>query len=763
MRSKQARYRAVPVRVTPLTAAIATALGSFTGINLAVAADQPAGITDELVVTATRRDTSVQDVPYSMSALGGDTIEGLQMRNLSDIARWSPGLFQIDQGSREANQLIMRGLNAGAIGAPELLRNTQGDRVSTYFGETPVYINLAPIDIERVEVLRGPQGTLYGSRSLGGTMRYVPNAPQTDELTVDAHVRGFDMSKSDDLGYDVDGVINVPVIEDVFALRAVLGYHYTPGFIDQPYLVNEAGVSCPEPFFSDPGCTDDDLRSEKDTNDLKTTTARVSALWDINDRFSANISYAFQREESGGRQINSRDSMMVITDPGTGGPLDIGNYASGMRFLEENERDNKIANLTLTYEMEGAQLLSSTSYTSYEQEGTRDQTDLMLYYYYGTFAALSTYTEDTTDDDIFTQELRLVSDDEDAAVDYILGLYYQDSDLLQESDEFSPNLFADPLSYYADVKRDTEEVAVFGEVGYQLTDKWHILGGARWFDVDDDIVSCSLFTPACETGGESDDDVIYKLGADYQASDDVKLFALFSQGISLGGVNPQNGSIPDDLLFVEPEKVDNYEAGMRSTLADGAVTLNGAAYLIKWTDIHVDDFIGGVITVNGGKARTKGLEFDLDAVINDNWRVAAGFTYTNGEFTSGPDDGTRLPGFPEQTISVNGIYSRDLSNGLGLRAIYGITAQSDMTTGVTNSEKLSGFAVHSASVGVSGENWEATLYSNNLFDKYAVTGVRDDRGMIMTDGTVNNFALRRYFQNVLTPRTVGVDLRYRFK
>ena len=759
MRSKQAHYRAVPVRVTPLTAAIATAIGSFAGVNLAVAADQP----DELVVSATRRDTSLQDVPYSIGALSQSDIESLQIRNLSDLARWSPGLFQIDQGSREANALVIRGLNASSIGAPELLRNTQGDRVSTYFGETPVYINLAPIDLNRVEVLRGPQGTVYGSRSLGGTLRYVPNAPQTDELTIDGHARGFGMSESDDFGYDVDGVINVPVIEDVFALRAVLGYHYTPGFIDQPYVVNQAGVSCPEPFFTDPGCTADDLRYEKDANDLKTTTARVAALWDINNRFSANLSYAFQREESGGRQINSRDSMMVITDPGTGGPLDIGNYASGMRFLEENERDNNIVNLTLTYQMDGAELLSSTSYNSYEQIGNRDQTDLMLYYYYGDFPALSTFTEDTTDDKTFTQEIRLVSDDEEAAVDYILGLYYQDADLQQGSLEFSPNLFADPLSYYVDVKRDTEEVALFGEAGYDLTDKWHIMGGARWFDVDDKIVSCSLFNPACDTGGGDGDDVIYKLGIDYQATDNALLYALFSQGISLGGVNPQNGAIPEELLFVKPEKVDNYEVGMRSTLADGAVTLNGAAYQIDWTDIHVDDFIGGPITRNGGEARTHGLEFDLNAVINDNWRFTAGFTTTTGKITSGPDDGTSLPGFPGETLSVNGIYTRELSSGLGLQMTYGITAQSDMTTGITFSETLPGFSVHSASIGLSGDNWQATLYGNNLFNKYAVTGVRDDKGMIMTDGTVNNFALRRYFQNVLTPRTVGLDLRYRFK
>lgn len=769
MRSKKARIRAVPVRVTPVTAAVATALGSFVGMDLAAAA------TPEVVVSATRRDTSVQDVPYSISAISGETIDDLQVRGLADIARWTPGLTLIDQGTREANQLIIRGLNSDAIMAPELLRNSQGDRVGTYFGETPVYINLAPVDLERVEVLHGPQGTLYGSRSLGGTVRYVPNAPQTDEMTIDGHLRGFDLSKSDDVGYDVDAVINVPLIENTLALRAVVTYMNSPGFIDQPFVVNEPGVSCPEPFFSDPGCTDDDLRYEKDTNDEETTSVRGSLLWNISSNFSATLSYLFQRNESGGRQINSRDSMAVITDPGTMEPLDIGKYASGMRFLETNERDNSIANLTFNYDLGGAEFLSTTSYIKFDQEGTRDQTDLLLLYGYGDFPAFSAYTEDTTDDKTLTQEFRLVSNDENSRVDYILGMFYQDADLQQGSNEFAPNFNlwgtpqADGQVTFVDVKRDTKELAVFGELGYDLTDRLHLLAGARWFDVDDDIVSCIQFTlfdpsPACDEGGGSDDDVIYKLGTDFRINDDALLYALFSQGISLGGINP-GAFVPDEYRFVKPEKANNYEVGVRSVLGNGGVTLNAAAFWIDWEDIHVLDIISGfTLTTNGGKARTNGVEIEIDAALNDHWTLNAGVTLTEAKITSpGPTYHERLPGSPQETLNLGVSYNTQLSNNLDLDAAWQMTAVSDVATFLGGDDVLSGFAVHHASVGVSNETWQATLFANNLFDKYAVTGVRDERLMIGTDGSANDFALRRYFQNVLTPRTVGVDLRYRFK
>jgi outer membrane receptor protein involved in Fe transport len=786
---KQPVFRVIPVRVTPVAAAVASALGSISGASLAAE-------TEETVVTATRRDTSVQEVPYNLSAISGDTIESLQLTNLSDIARYTPGLIQFDQGARDANLLIMRGINASPSGAPELLRNTQGDRVATFYGETPVYIDLAPIDIERVEILRGPQGTLYGTRSMGGAIRYIPKAPELDAFTVDAHGRLYDMAESDDYGYDGDVVINMPLIEDTLALRAMLGYWDTPGFIDQPFLLRNPGVSCPEPFQDGPGCTPDDLRSKDDINDIETTSAGLSLLWKISDNFDATLSWRYQDQEIGGRQANTRDSLRyIITD--SGDPLNTSKYDNGFRFEEPNDRENNIYNLELNYDAGSFTVLSTTSYSTYEDKGNRDQTDLLLSYGYGEFPAFAAFTVDQTDDDILTQEIRAVSKDSGSRWDWVVGGFYQEGDFEQNGLEISYGLGpAEEITAILGTDRETEEIAVFGELGYDINDRLHVSVGARWFDFDDDIVGCSefpFFQPlTCTEGGGDDDDTLFKLGADYRFSDAVLGYALFSQGFSPGGVNP--ALFPDDLTdderFVEPEEIDNYEVGVRSQWLDNNLTVNGAVFYMDWSDIQYDGVSSGGfnITRNGGEAETKGLELEATYALGEHWTFGAGYAYTNGELDSDcivtdpfdpgvcPSSGTvesgdRLPGFPEHQGSAVVGYTNDLNAQMALNASWRMVTQSDVFTQLgdgddccrNDGEELGGFSVHYATLGVSTDTWDLTLFADNIFDKYAVTGVRDTRAQIGGDGSSNDLAVRRYFQNVLTPRTIGLDFRYRFR
>jgi iron complex outermembrane receptor protein len=805
--------KSAPVRVTPVAAAVAIILSNFFGISLAAdgvksedAASALAG-TDEIVVTATRRDTSVQDVPYNLSALSDADIKTLQIQDLSDIARWTPGLTHVDQGARDANQLIMRGLNASAINAPEFLRNSQGDRVSTYYGEVPVYIDLRPTDLERVEILRGPQGTLYGSRSLGGTIRYIPKAPDSKNFTVDANGRSYGMSESDDMGYDGSITVNAPLIEDTLALRATLGYLYKPGFIDQNYLVNEAGVSCPEPFFTDAGCTPDDLHSKKDTNDEKTKSARFALLWNVTDALDATLSWQYQDQDIGGRQINTQDSMAVIdSDPIAPGvqPLQTGKYENGLRFEEPNDRENNIYNLTLNYSAGDIDLVSTTSYTTYDDTGSRDQTDLLLLSGFGFFPALAAYTRDNTDDDIFTQELRLVSNSPDSKWDWIVGGFYQSADFDQNSTEFAPNypfsITPDDSVTYLSTTKDTDELAFFGELGYQLTDKLHVLGGARWYDIDDTMESCLWYKdldidqPDCDNGDGDDHDILYKLGSDYTFTDSLLGYMLFSQGISVGGVNV-GSTILDKDRFVKPEQVDNYEVGLRSSWFDDQLIINGAVYYMDWTDLQLEatspppDFLA--ITKNGGAAETSGIELETRWILNEHWSFGLGYAYTNAELSDScvnivdwddtsltcpiygveTEAGDRLPGTPEHQGNFLVAYNTDLSNGLGLNASYQMTTQSDVLTKLGDGddccrdfgESLSGFTIHSASVGLSGETWDATLFADNMFDKYAETGVRTDTGFIGTDGSANDFALRAYFKNVITPRTIGINFSYHFQ
>ena len=222
-------------KVSTLSAAVASALIS------GPVSSQGAGL-EEVVVTATRRAESIQDIPINITAISSQLIERQRLTDLSDIARIVPGLTLIDQGPRSGNILTIRGLSASSITATDG-DNNGGGLVGTYVGEIPLYIDLRLNDLERVEILRGPQGTLYGAGTLGGAVRYIPNRPQADTLSYEFRGDVYALDESNDAGYEAGGTVNVPLIDGTLAVRASLAYLDDPGFIDYPYLVREVGVS----------------------------------------------------------------------------------------------------------------------------------------------------------------------------------------------------------------------------------------------------------------------------------------------------------------------------------------------------------------------------------------------------------------------------------------------------------------------------------------------------------------------------------------
>jgi iron complex outermembrane receptor protein len=254
---------------------------------------------EELVVTATRRAESVQDIPINISAYSGAELEQQRINNLRDFARYVPGLTVVDQGPRASSPVIIRGLNVDALAAGEALNNSGGGAVATYFGEIPIYIDLDLVDIDRVEVLRGPQGTLFGANSLGGAVRFLPNKPDTESFDVEVHGQSYGISDSDDLSYQGDLMLNLPFAGGKAAFRGVASYRDQAGWIDQPFLVNDPGFSNPEDSAQ--------LHSKQDVNDWQRTTLRGSFLWDATDWLTATLSYNYQQDDIGGRQTSHKN------------------------------------------------------------------------------------------------------------------------------------------------------------------------------------------------------------------------------------------------------------------------------------------------------------------------------------------------------------------------------------------------------------------------------------------------------------------------
>ena len=210
--------------------------------------------------------------------------------------------------------------------------------------------------MERVEVLLGPQGTLYGAGTLGGAIRYIPNKPQFEETDLELRGDLYQISEADDLSSDMGFTLNLPV-GDTLAFRMNMDYLEDSGFIDYIYTVREPGVSNPDPDFSNRDDVRANLRSVDDVNDEETLSARAAVRWNPTDWLDGTLTYYYQDQESGGRTMNHRDA------------LGTGKYESGLRFVEPSERENQLIALELTADLGFAELTSATGFSEYEEQG----------------------------------------------------------------------------------------------------------------------------------------------------------------------------------------------------------------------------------------------------------------------------------------------------------------------------------------------------------------------------------------------------------
>jgi outer membrane receptor protein involved in Fe transport len=664
-------------------------------------------------------------------------------------------------------------------------------------------------------VLRGPQGTLYGAGTMGGAVRYIPQRPQTDAFSYQVRGDVYDLSHSGDAGYEGGGTVNIPLIDDTLAFRASVDYADDPGFIDYNYLVREAGVSYPQPIPGIPASFDRDanLKSKKDANDENTWSGRA-ALRYTGDWLDGNLTYYYQDDDIGARQVNHRAAY------GTG------KYESAHRFLEPNSRKNELLSLELVADLGFAELTSATGYSEYSEHGHRDQTDLLLAleYSYEFFPSFSAYTRETDDQDIFTQELRLVSKSE-GPWNWIVGAFYNNLDNDAQSEEFTPGfdqfavdelggvqLRPDSLEYYQTFKEHQKETAGFGEIGYQFTDAWQVTVGARWFKYDYEASNGldlplyytvyegrtpqDLIAPEIDTGKTDDDDVVFKINTSYQFDDEIMGYATISEGYRLGASNAiaacmgeadnqQLCALKDEQTFKSDTSV-NYEIGVKTQFSD-AVVFNAAVYYIDWEDPQLDSVtVNGAlpITANGKSAESYGTELDGTWYITPDFSVTGSYAYNNAQLTedvpglfSSPfcGDGTkedrecwgyngdRLPGTPKHQFYLAGHYELGLNDGSQLAFDASMTAQSNVLTKAGKrdyGEKLSGFAIYNVSSTWFKDAWQVTLYVDNVFDEYTVTGVRTDTSFIRD---VDQFTLRRYFQNMVRPRQAGLKFIYNFE
>lgn len=779
-----------------------------------------------IIVTATRRAEGVQDIPLNIAAVGEAQIEEQGFDELADTLAYVPGINVVDRGGRQGNPIIVRGLNADPLGSGDG-NNDGGGTVATYVGEIPVYIDLKLNDLERVEVLLGPQGTLYGAGTLGGAIRYIPNKPDFggDLFKVRSEISQY--SEANDLSYEVGATFN-KAFSDTFAIRGSLDFEDDSGFIDQPFLVQEIGVSEPDPDFTDPAALAANFNPQEDVNTEENLSGRLAARWAPTAWLDGTLTYYYQNVDIGGRQFSSQRSA-----------LPAGRYESALRVPEPNEITNDLLALEVTADLGFAELTSATGYSTFEDNGQRDQTDLLisLEYSYETFPTFTAFTNEQGEEERINQELRLVSTT-DGPLNWIVGAFYNNLQTTGFSAEFTPGYaqFAgfnrpDNLEYFSQSFVDLEETAFFGEIGYDITEKLTVTLGARYYDYELETfsdVDFPLFDPdfvarsvgevesglksdfaaganGVEKTGQSDSGTLFKFNVAYDVTDDLLVYGTVSEGYRIGdsnGLGPcpafdpnanqgscalapgqQFGPNPGDIAQFDerqyfPDQTTNYELGFKSTLADGDLTLNGAAYFIEWTDPQVSSATVNAsipITINAEGAESVGFEASANWRVSDQFQIRGSFSHTQTDLTadvpslvrtitppgfgSAFEDGLagdRLPGSPENqfsafaTYSPGEFYNGDLSFNLGFAWQGNVLTR---TGGRGNGVTLNDFGIFNTSAVYEADNYAVTLFVNNLFDEYAETGIRGTR---LSNQAPLGANVRTHGAFVAPPRAIGV-------
>lgn len=814
----------------------------------AMAQDAPQAAADEganvIIVTGTRRSTTLMNTPINISAISGETLQAQRINDIRSLGDFTPGLTVLDTGPGSSGTIVMRGINADDVSDTGANIDTA---IGTYLGEVPLYLDFKLIDLERTEVLFGPQGTLYGLGTLAGSIRYIPNRPDPDKFQGYAHARLYDIAHGKDMGWNVDGAINVPIIPGKLAWRSTFGYYDEAGFIDYNYLLQVPGTSIAQPGggSSLPGTSLPDpaappslgtaeeraanLRSIKDQNFEHTISTRQQIGLFPTEGITGYLSYVFQQTKTNGRQSNSA------------GVLGTGKYEIASRYLEPTKRKAQLVSFELEAELgDFAQLVSATAYTKRTVKDQGDVTDLLLDldYDYELFPAFSGFSKSTNTSKQINQEVRIVST-HGGPFSWVIGGFYNRRKTQNDYAERTPGLAQfygitdnpESLEYVSYTTSKVTEKAVFGEATFEITPEWQVTAGGRYFKYDATTKGSIVLpltgdplSPYAEdpSGGKAGSDgVVWKFNTSYKFSPNLMVYGTYSKGYRIGGPNsvapcPQDLSsiqnacaLPDELFF-GPDKTINKEIGVRGSLLDRKFNFSLSAYHIDWKGIQLSSVtqFGVVgITVNGGKAISKGIDFAFDAHPTPQLTISGTYAYNDAHLTQDVEDllsnrNSEFPGLDVNGESCGAFWVFDAENPqyatcapkfINVDAKKGDrlpgSTKNSGTLGVTweqpmgeakivanwtaiyrggvltrpgaraFGERIPSFVTHRAAITYRMEDWEVRLFADNIFNKYAFTSVGLDRSkQTVNDGIANRY----YTRGVISPRKMGIETVFHF-
>jgi len=693
----------------------------------------------EVVVTAQKRSENIQNVPATVSVVGSQQLEDFHVNQLTDIGAYVAGL-QIDSGGTPGQTTIsMRGI------APL----SSGSTVSTYVDETPIgsssyhqrtqfyALDILPYDLQRIEVLEGPQGTLYGANSLGGLLKYVLTKPNLDrtEIRLGGELSGVDGAGN--VGGGARAMINTPVVDGKLGIIASYAYQRTPGYIDNS------------------------LTGEKDQNGARQQSGRLALRWEPTTAVSVHLGALLQK-------ITANGNASVALDPVTleslrGGLFD--NNPVANTFNSKLEYYSGAVNWDLGW----ASFVSATSYSDQQTVSVQDATLTYqpIYATLGFPASLSAF-DLNLENKKYTQEFRLASPS-NQKLEWLAGTFYDHETSANHQVETAqllngasiPDL--DP-SFVGALPITYVEYAAFGDLTYHFTNRFDIAGGVRYAH------NSQHFHEVCDVGcgapliipGQSSEGVwTYSVSPRLHLTDRTMTYVRVASGYQPVGPNTDLPGVPPS---VKSDTLVNYEIGIKSSLWERRLTLNASVYDLQWKDIQVVGSTPGgfTYTTNGGTARSRGIQIDASINPFDHFQLLATVDYTDSKLTEdipsvGGLSGDPLPYVPTWSGSLRADYgwavisSWNAHVGSGLRLVGNRFSSGPFRLVQYETPAYTALDLNAS---LSNDRWTVGLFAKNLANKRAyLTDTYIPNGLTAAAAQVEGM--------ILQPRTVGISLDFK--
>ena len=768
------------------------------------------GLAEEVTVTAMHRDQSVQDVPFSIAAPSEDLLRQRGVDSIEGVAANVAG-FTVQNLGPGQSQVAMRGVSAGQI-----VRDQPGvkEQVGAYLDDSNMSLSLFTpdvdlFDVSRVEVLRGPQGTLFGAGSLSGTVRYITNAPELGVRRFFGEVGGNQIDGGS-FGGNVKFGFNLPV-GDKAALRVAAYYNHLAGYMDavQP-----------------------DLTVHENVNEADRTGVRAALRIAPSESFTITPRVVYQKVESDG--WNRIDTYNILANPFTTSrpAVTLDDRRQFTQLQEDYTDDFLLADLNLRYSFGNASLTSVTTYTNRDLLVVRDATALTASITGGSIGlppnvyTLNAPLDDATEASVWTQELRLAGGS--SRLQWLAGGFYSDSkrdygqSLLVSGFQRLTGIPTQGLRaptdvlFFSDLHYDYSQFALFGEATYAVNDRLDLTAGLRYynFNEDRDQIFDGIFahdntgTALVSNPGSTDaSGVAPRFIAAFKAGANTTLNAQVSRGFRLGGINdPLNEPLctPADRVTFggqdewQDETAWNYEIGSKSRILKGRGSFNVALFNMDISDLQATVTAGSCssrVVFNVPKARSRGVDLEFSAAPNENFDFSISGSFYDSELrstltstgptgavsvVSGIEEGNRLPTVPEvQVVAaatyqwqvaqhslayVTGSYQHtgsrftqvgDQEAGFGTVNLLSFAPNTiggplTATTFRFNPE-LPSYDIVNFRVGLLRGNWDVALFVNNLTDERALLALDQERGTRARVGYLTN-----------QPRTFGLTARFNF-